>query len=147
LNAEVFVDTNVFLYTIDEEPASAAKRARAQQLLLSERWGWSVQVAAEFFVNATSPKRQFRLASADAAALVEAWFAFPTNPLTADVVRAALGLHQRFQISYWDAAIIAAAKEMGCHTVYSEDLNDGQTFDGVLVVNPFRSPVGGKPAG
>ena len=39
MNAEVFVDTNVFLYTIDEEPDSAAKRQRAQQLLLSERWG------------------------------------------------------------------------------------------------------------
>ena len=42
--AEVFVDTNVLLYTIDEDPASATKRLRAQQLLLSERWGWSVQV-------------------------------------------------------------------------------------------------------
>ena len=72
MNAEVFVDTNVLLYTIDEEPANAAKRERAQELLLSERWSWSVQVAAEFFVNATSPKRPFRLPAADAATLVEA---------------------------------------------------------------------------
>ena len=48
MNADVFIDTNILLYTIDEDPASAAKRQRAQQLLLSERWGWSVQVAAEF---------------------------------------------------------------------------------------------------
>src|SRR5436189_3480755 len=112
MNADVFVDTNVLLYAIDEDPASASKRQRAQQLLLTERWGWSVQVAAEFFVNATSPKRPFRLASADAAALVEAWFAYPTLQLTPDLVRAAISLHERYQVSYWDAAILAAAKQL-----------------------------------
>ena len=82
MNADVFVDTNILLYTIDEDPASAGKRQRTQQLPLSERWGWSVQVAAEFFVNATSPKRPFRLTHAAAAALVDAWLAFPTLELT-----------------------------------------------------------------
>src|SRR5438445_11846710 len=48
MNADVFVDTNILLYTIDEDAASASKRQRSQQLLLTERWGWSVQVAAEF---------------------------------------------------------------------------------------------------
>jgi predicted nucleic acid-binding protein len=139
MNAEVFVDTNVLLYTIDEEPASHEKRQRAQQLLLTERWGWSIQVAAEFFVNAVSPKRPFRLTAADAAAFVETWLSYPTLPLTADLVRQAIALHQRFQLSYWDAAIVAAAKQMGCRIVYSEDLNDGQDYDGVRVVNPFRS--------
>ena len=52
MNAEVFIDTNILLYTIDEEPASASKRERAQRLLLTEPWGWSIQVAAEFFVSA-----------------------------------------------------------------------------------------------
>ena len=137
MNAEVFVDTNIFLYAIDEDPASAAKRERAQKLLLSERWGWSVQVVAEFFVNATSPKRPFRLSSTDAAALVETWLAYPTLPGTPDLVRDAISIHQRFQLSYWDAAILAAARRLGCHTVHSEDLNHGQDYDGVRVVNPF----------
>src|SRR4051794_40385796 len=126
MNAQVFVDTNILLYTIDEDPSSAAKRQRAQQLLLSERWGWSVQVAAEFFVNATSPKRPFRLAAADAAALVETWLGYPTIENTPALFRAAVDVHQRFQLSYWDAAIIAAAKRLGCAIVYREDLNDGQ---------------------
>lgn len=138
MNADVFVDTNILLYAIDEDPASASKRQRAQQLLLSERWGWSVQVAAEFFVNATSAKRPFRLAAVDAAALVETWFAFPALELTPALFRVAVDIHQRFQLSYWDAAILAAAKRMGCHTVFSEDMNDGQNYDGVAVVNPFR---------
>jgi predicted nucleic acid-binding protein len=139
MNAEVFVDTNILLYTIDDDPASASKRQRAQQLLLSEPWGWSIQVASEFFVNAISPKRPFRLASADAAALVETWLAYPTLPLTADLVRAAIQLHRRFRLAYWDAAIIAAAKQMGCRTLYSEDLNAGQDYDGVTVINPFAA--------
>jgi predicted nucleic acid-binding protein len=139
MNAEVFVDTNVLLYSIDEDPASASKRVRAQQLLLSERWGWSVQVAAEFFVNATSAKRPFQLTAADAAALVETWFAFPTVELTPALFRAAVDILQRYKVSYWDAAILAAAKLMGCHTVFSEDLNDGQNYDGVTVVNPFTA--------
>ena len=138
MNAEVFVDTNVLLYTIDEDPASNEKRERARQLLLSERWGWSIQVAAEFFVNAVSPHRQFRLAAGDAAAFVETWLSYPTLPLTPDLVRHAIAFHQRFQLNYWDAAIIAAARQMGCRVVYSEDLNEGQDYDGVRVVNPFR---------
>ena len=135
--AEVFVDTNVFLYAIDDDPASSAKRQTARNLLLSVRWGWSVQVAAEFFVNATSPKRPFRLADADAAALIETWLAYPTLPTAPDLVRAAIVLRRSFQLNYWDAAILAAAKQLGCHTVYSEDLNHGQEYDGVRVVNPF----------
>jgi predicted nucleic acid-binding protein len=141
MSADLFIDTNVLLYSIDEDPASAPKRQRPQQILLTERWGWSVQVAAEFFVNATSPKRPFRLASADAVALVETWFAYPTLQLTAELVRAAIGVHERFQLSYWDAAILAAAKQMGCSAVYSEDLNAGQDYDGVTVVNPFAPNV------
>jgi len=139
---EVFVDTNILLYTIDEDPAAAAKRQRAQQLLLTVPWCWSVQVAAEFFVNATSPKRPFRLTSDSAMALVDIWLSMPTLAMTPDVFRAAMEIHQRHGISYWDAAIIAAAKAMGCRTVYSEDLRDGQIYEGVAVVNPFLTRAG-----
>ena len=139
MNAEVFVDTNILLYTIDEDPAAASKRQCAQQLLLSERWGWSVQVAAEFFVNATSAKRPFKLAPVAAAALIETWLTLPTLDNTSALFRAAVDVQQRFQISYWDAAILAAAKQMSCHTVFSEDLNAGQNYDGVTVVNPFAN--------
>jgi hypothetical protein len=71
-------------------------------LILSERWGWSLQVAVEFFVNATSPKRPFRLDAADALALVETWLALPTLDLTPELFRSAVEIQQRFQLSYWD---------------------------------------------
>ncbi|MEX0702208.1 MAG: PIN domain-containing protein [Planctomycetales bacterium] len=133
----MFIDTNVLLYSIDEDPASASKRDRAQRILLTEPWGWSIQVAAEFFVNATSPKRPFRLANDDAMKLIDVWLGYPTTSLTTETFRAGVAIHERFGVSYWDAAILAAARQMGCHTVFSEDLNEGQDYDGVRVVNPF----------
>ncbi len=139
MSADVFIDTNIFLYAIDEDPASAEKRACAQHVLLNRSWSWSVQVAAEFFVNATSPKRPFRLSTADALKCVETWLTFPTLSITPDLFRKATRIAAEFGVTYWDAAILAAAKELGCATVFSEDLNHGQDYDGVTVVNPFLS--------
>jgi predicted nucleic acid-binding protein len=48
-----------------------------------------------------------------------------------------LQLTERYQVSYWDAAIIAAALDLGCGSIYTEDLSDGQAYGGVKVVNPF----------
>jgi predicted nucleic acid-binding protein len=44
----------------------------------------------------------------------------------------------RYQISYWDAAVIEAARALGCREILSEDLSDGQDYSGVRVTNPFR---------
>lgn len=63
---------------------------------------------------------------------------FPVQDLTAGIAMAAVDARQRFQLSYWDAAIIEAARAMGCTDVLSEDLSDSQDYGGVLVTNPFR---------
>ena len=60
------------------------------------------------------------------------------QPVTQEVFRAAAEIANRHNISYWDAAIVAAARILGCDAVYSEDLNQGQSYDGVVVINPFR---------
>ena len=135
--ADVFIDTNIFLYSLSDNPEEKLKAERARQLLLNENWGWSVQVAGEFYYIATSPKRQFRLSHQLAKEYVETWLNFPTASLNSSTVRAALQLSDRFRISYWDAAIIATAHELGCRTVYSEDLSHGQDYEGVRVLNPF----------
>lgn len=61
-------------------------------------------------------------------------------PLGAGTFVRTLEMAMRYQISNWDAAILAAALESGCVLVYSEDLNHGQDYGGVRVENPFREP-------
>ena len=92
MNAEVFVDTNVFLYSISDQLEEQAKAERARELLLNERWAWSVQVAGEFFYTATSPKRPFRLPIDQAAEYVKTWLKFPTASLTPSTVLRTLEL-------------------------------------------------------
>ena len=58
--------------------------------------------------------------------------------ITVELLLLAAGTKQRFQISYWDAAVIEAARALGCKTVLSEDLSDRQDYGGITVVNPFR---------
>jgi predicted nucleic acid-binding protein len=51
---------------------------------------------------------------------------------------AAFATHRRFGISYWDAAIIEAARSLGCSELLTEDLQDHQDFGGISVINPFK---------
>jgi predicted nucleic acid-binding protein len=73
-----------------------------------------------------------------AAALVEAYLLFTVLETTVALMQAALETKQRFRISYWDAAVIEAARTLACDTVLSEALSHGQDYDGVRVENPFR---------
>ena len=68
---------------------------------------------------------------------IEQWVAFPCQVIDHQLVRIAIELSERYAISYWDAAILAAAEALGARTVYSEDLNDGQKYGRLRVVNPF----------
>src|SRR5262249_6698979 len=114
-------------------------KARAALLTLeSDDLAVSVQVLQEFYVQATRGSKQDRLSHQQAALLIESFLRFPVQEMTLQLLKAALAAKQRFRISYWDAAIIEAARAIGCQTILSEDLNHGQDYDGVKVVNPFR---------
>ncbi|HKG03610.1 MAG TPA: hypothetical protein VKB03_10535 [Conexibacter sp.] len=69
--------------------------------------------------------------------LVESFERFPVAPMTSDAMHAALVTRDRFQISYWDAAILEAARALGCEIVLSEDLSDTVDYAGVRVETPF----------
>jgi len=71
-------------------------------------------------------------------ALIESWLRFRVQENTVDVLRNALSTRARWDISYWDAAIVEAARAAGCDTLLSEDLQDGMDFAGVRVQNPLR---------
>lgn len=97
----------------------------------------SVQVLQEFYVQATRASRANRLSHLEAMEFIQLWKRFPIQEITLGVLDAALIARERYGISYWDAAIIEAARAQGCREVLSEDLADGQDYAGVRVVNPF----------
>jgi predicted nucleic acid-binding protein len=138
MNAARFVDTNILLYAISTAPEEARKSREALKLLEEEDLALSVQVLQEFYVQATRKSRAGALTAAQAAQLVEAFMRFPVQENTVSLMTAAFASSVRFRISYWDAAVLEAARSLGCRTVLSEDLTHGRDYDGVLVQNPFR---------
>jgi predicted nucleic acid-binding protein len=133
-----FVDTNVLLYAISTAPAEATKAAKAQALLTCRDIALSVQVLQEFYVQATRPSRPNPLTHDEALARIRTWRRFPTVDISLSVLDDALSIKARYQLSYWDSAIIAAARAGNCMEVLSEDMNDGQDYGGVVVMNPFE---------
>ena len=130
-------DTNILIYAVRPEPGEERKRAIALELLRTEDVVVSVQVLQEFYAQATRLSHPNRLAHDDAMQFLHTLPVEAIQELTVDVFRRATTLSRRYQISYWDAAIIAAAQMAGCDSVYSEDLNAGQDYDGMTVINPF----------
>ena len=132
-----FLDTNVFLYAISNSAGERQKRDRARLLLQEDDWTVSVQVLQEFFVQATRPSRLECLTSGEARQLIESWHRFTVQAITLEVMDLALQFHERFSLSYWDAAILSAAQMAGCNLLLSEDMADGMTYGSVQVRNPF----------
>lgn len=133
-----FVDTNVLLYAALRNEEEQAKVTRAKEILLAMDLAFSVQVLQEFYAQATRQNRPGRIPHEEATSLIKAFRRFPVQDVTVGLMLAALDTRARFQISYWDAAILEAARRLGCEVVLTEDLSDGQDYAGVRVENPFR---------
>jgi predicted nucleic acid-binding protein len=134
-----FIDTNVLLYAVSTADDEAPKAAVARGLLAQQDLALSVQVLQEFCVQATRSTRADRLTHGQTRALIESWLRFPVQEITVPLLLAAADTATRHHISYWDAAIVEAARTLECATVLSEDLADGRDYGGVRVENPFRA--------
>ena len=133
-----FVDTNVLIYAHDLSAGQKHTRARE---LMRELWQsgegcLSIQVLQEFYVNVTQKVTRPLVAEAAAQIITDlaAWRIH--RPGVEDVLDA-IRLQSHYQMSFWDAMVIASAIQLGCQTVWSEDLNPGQVYDQVTVANPF----------
>jgi predicted nucleic acid-binding protein len=136
MTARVFFDTNVLVYAAVGAGKDEPKRKRAMELIETMDFGTSAQVLQEFFVTVVR-KASRPLSASQALDWIEQWTAFPCQTIDHQLVRIAIEQSERFAISYWDAAILAAAEALGSDTVYSEDLSHGQRYGGVRVINPF----------
>ena len=134
-----FVDTNVLIYAAASDPAEEFKRARSRELLGQPDIAVSVQVLQEFYYQATHNRRSNRLSHEAALRFLEPVMELPIQELTLPLFREATAIRHRFAISLWDSAILAAARALGCETIYSEDLNSQQDYGGIRVQNPFNN--------
>jgi predicted nucleic acid-binding protein len=136
-----FLDTNILLYSISRDPAETQKRARAIALLDADDNALSVQVLQEFYVQATRPTRPDAVPHDIAAGLMRTWLRFKVQDITVTIMTGALAIKAAHDLSYRDAAILAAARALGCRALYSEDMAHGREIEGVTVIDPFRSGV------
>ena len=133
---DALLDANVLVYALPRSPKDRGKQRRARELIARTNFGLSFQVFQEVFVTATR-KLERPLAPEAALRFLEPFLEFPFVEGTIPLFHEAARLSVRFQIHYYDAAILAAAKELGARIVFSEDMNHGQNYDGITVINPF----------
>jgi predicted nucleic acid-binding protein len=138
MNADFFLDTNVFAYLhADDAPKKQQVADALVKLALQDNLGViSFQVIQEFFSVAF---RRFSppLKPSEAEAYLLTFAEFRTIHSSYFLYQRALELSRRFSLSWCDSLIVAAAFEADCRILYTEDLQHGQTFDTVQVVNPF----------
>ena len=138
MTAMRFVDTNIPLYAVSRSAEDADKHLVALDLLAGNGLALSAQVMQEFYVQATRPNGSSQLTHEEASEFIHTvLLRFPVQEITPDLVLDALSLRARFGLNYWDCAILAAARRLGCDAVYSEDMSDTQDYDGLRVINPF----------
>jgi predicted nucleic acid-binding protein len=137
--ALTFVDTNVLLYAVDK--ASGSKGDAAREWLT---WCWrtrngriSVQVVNEFCVNGQKlfGAKGFQLAQRE----IREYFVWQPTELSLELVQSAWAVQDRYRLSYWDSLIVASALDQRCTQLLTEDLQDGQHIDQLVVCNPFNT--------
>ena len=135
------VDTNVFVYALDaDEPVKQAKALDLFQRLTlgasSTVLPW--QVAAELLSNLRKREAAGKIVASDIEPRFRKFLAmFPLVVPSDRMFAAYFDLYVRFSLSHWDCLLLAACKEAGVTTLYSEDMDAGTDFDGLTVVNPF----------
>lgn len=97
----------------------------------------SVQVLQEFYVAATQ-KVQHPVHKSRAGEILRGFAYWRVHAPVAEDVLGAVDLQQRYMASFWDAMIIWSAEQLGCRTVWLEDLTEDLDYGGVGIVNPFR---------
>ena len=130
-----FLDTNILLYSISQDSSETAKRDRAFGIIDAGDNALSVQVLQEFYVQTT---RRDRLPHDIATGLIRTWLRFKIQETSVSIMTGALEIKAEHGLSYWDAAIVAAARALGCRELYSEDMTHGREIESVTIINPFR---------
>ena len=132
-----FLDSNVLVYAVDARDAGKQKIAKA--IVMSARdsaeYVISAQVLNEF---SNVAMRKLGKTRVEVMGFAELFKAIRSAPVKSEWTMLALEMMGLYDLQFYDALLLVAAKELGCDRFLTEDLSDGQTYSGILAVNPFR---------
>ncbi|MBF0103967.1 MAG: PIN domain-containing protein [Deltaproteobacteria bacterium] len=134
----IFVDTNILVYAHDKQGKDKHDIAKEK---ITELWmkesppSLSIQVLQELYVNLVRKN----VTEKDVRAIVVEYLVWEVIPNDQELFMAGIKIKERFKLSFWDSLIIAAAQRAHAHIIWSEDLQNGQDFEGVVVINPLIS--------
>jgi predicted nucleic acid-binding protein len=144
MSALIFVDTNVLIYALDRADPKKQEAARVWRAALwkNRRGRISYQVLQEFYVKVS---QKWPSARQEARAEVRDLLAWRPLPVDTELLERGWSIQDRYQLSFWDALIVAAASLATCRYLLTEDLQAEQELDGIIVVNPFRCDPAALP--
>lgn len=140
MSAELFIDTNVFIYQLDtSDPRKHQIAEQTVRSALNKRNACISWQVVQECMNVMLHKAAVKLPAAAARNYLDVVL-LPLMQLSpsAAVYHRALDVQARWGFSLYDALIVASAMQAGCTTLLSEDLQHGQMLDGLRVVDPFR---------
>jgi predicted nucleic acid-binding protein len=134
--SKIFIDTNILVYTLDQKNIEKRDMARkiVKKVVESHQPVISTQVIEEFYIVASNKLK------ADPIAVKNIIHNFHNMEIVnndLDLIEQAIDISVISQLSFWDSLIIAAAEKANCEYVLSEDLNSGQNYRGIKLLNPF----------
>jgi predicted nucleic acid-binding protein len=144
MSALIFVDTNVLIYALDRADPKKQEAARVWRAALwkNRRGRISYQVLQEFYVKVS---QKWPSARQEARAEVRDLLAWRPLPVDTELLERGWSIQDCYQLSFWDALIVAAARLATCRYLLTEDLQAEQELDGIIVVNPFRCDPAALP--
>ncbi len=138
MSGGIFLDSNILIYAYDTDEGEKSRLANQWMTNFWEKRelpALSIQVLQEFYTVMLRKGSDVRYYREVVEHYLDVW---PVVENSRELMRDALEIQQRFQLSFWDANIVAAARQSGAKELWTEDLNDGQDYGGVRAMNPFK---------
>ncbi len=134
--SKVFIDTNIFVYTLDNDEREKQKKARAilKRVVEGHQAIVSTQVIQEFYVVASTKLKADRTLVKN---IVHNFRNMEIVNNDLELIEQAIDISLVSQLSFWDSLIVAAAEKANCEFLFSEDMAAGGIYRGVTVLNPF----------
>lgn len=134
--SKIFIDTNIFVYSLDNSDSTKKKKARKilKKLVNEHQPVISTQVIQEFYVTATKKLGVDQLV---AKSIIRSFQNFEVVHVNTDLIYNAIDCSILNKLSFWDSLIVSTAEFAKCKVIYSEDMNNGQKILGVEINNPF----------